>query len=305
MQDFDFSAVAALFHPYLDTEHPAYNPDIDPKTIMDICTALPLFDEYAAFFLAQEFTDEYPENTIKEAILPSTAPVNIHTEGVYNTFSSAASPHKNKTTDFPLGVSSPYGTAKEIALPSKPVRKANVYPLTHDETERALDFIEDNSDFLYAMINLKELISTYLYYSRKKLEEQFDLYPTQSTPSQKTIRSELDSLRLNANGLSITHDLAPLFAHYLSHQETPFTPQNLRGALRDAFVRQAFESYEQTSKGYRKCPFSHPLVRILCLGFEHNEDGTLHPMRTEDPSTLLLFMRNRVREKFFTSLRPV
>lgn len=302
MADFDFSSAVELFKPYLDKDDPAYNADVDYETINAICMSLPLFEQYAAHYLSRDYSTDV-KKTLRKAALPSTDPVKVNVESVYTTFSSAVSPAKNRTREFGEGVGE-YSRKRGVLLPARPVRKSHVYAMTHDETEIAIDFLEQNPDFLYGMIDLRDMLQGYFHEWYKAVDKAYSLSNMLTSNSNKLINRILgDHMYGNAKGLSLTHDLTPIIAHYLSSQEDPFQPVNIRKGIRDAFTRQAFESYH-TGSGYKKCAFAHPLMRIFSLGFEKGVDGALTPVQTKDPATLILFMRNFVRENLFTSLRP-
>lgn len=297
---------------YLDPTHPSY--DSEDRHADNIFFDLPDLLPYVEEFFSSNFLDSVMVKHLESSEMPRTLP-DIHLSDPYKTFSSAACPH-SRTTDNIKRSRNPLHNRHHI--PSKPVRMTEVYPLTMDQTEIGLLFIQRNDDYLFAINAIKQSIKAYIEGVRVLLEDELSFvvsnktydyaYKESLSASHSAIYHGYHSLEGNAKSFVFTHDLAVEIAAELATQEKPFTTESITEGIRSLFRIQAFQSANETlgnsARDYKVCPYKNAIIDMLRIGLEKQNDGSIKATRTNQHGKLIFDVRNIVRERYFQAWSP-
>ena len=298
---------------YLDETHPQYEPD--NKYAFDIITALPDINHFLETFFAGDFYKRVKGPHALKTQLPETYP-EIKLSKPYKTFMSAACPYDRMTGDIKQSFQNV--AYNRLHVPTKPQRKTEVYPLTMDQTERALLFLQKNDDYLFAINALKLCIGAYVRGVRDFLEEDFGLKVTPQlsdanylnglTPAAESIYHGYQGLKNNAESFVFTHDLAMQIAATLMTKDDPFDTDSMTDAIRGLFSLQAFNSAANSSgnsqREFRQCPFKNAVITMLRTTLQPQADGTINASLSQQHGQLIIDIRNIIRDRYFQAWSP-
>lgn len=306
-QSCHFDKAVAAFAPFLDPAHPSYDPD--DRHSARIWLLMPQFPEYVEAFMADLNLFAELEKFALHKVNKERAHTDISKMQIYRQFSSVNGEKYGRTDDLNLR----YDQSKIVfpieKLPEKPIRRERIYPLNIDETELSIDFIDRHMDYEYAFLAIKMCLLDYFVLLKKALKEtygwdinNYSYYNRKNTTSKCFLARGYKAMCENAKGVSLLQDLMPILANRLRQQDEPFAPRAMQLSFADAFRRQAFQSMGRREDGYRKCPFTESLAKLMSISVTQQEDGGFHVQEDAYPGALIVSMRDHIRAHYMQAL---
>lgn len=172
------------------------------------------------------------------------------------------------------------GFAREngIKIHKNGLRKTDKHPLSKQEFSDAIEFCQDNPDYLYAIAGIQACIFEYLTELEHALqndERTKNTYPDfrfeDGTSAELRMRSFLDNVKAPV----FIQDLSTTMAVGILKNGGEFSDQTLQRSLVDQFRRQTFKSSDWGFDNGTKCPFSSFYAIAMSVKLiPHHDDET-------------------------------
>ena len=279
--------------PYVDPSREDY--DVYNAYAAMPLLAMPQFPEFAAWYFSQENFLSKAEEALRVDKYNNLASIDANDMSLYSFFAG----ENDKANRDSLGYT--YSTFGVRSTSKTEVRPQAEFPLSARETEKGLNFIEKNPDFLLSMVAIKMCVVDYFETLKEEMFYEygidFDTISPFDTLSLNGFRKGFNKALSNAKGVSFIQDMTTIMASSMKHCDD----KSVHAVVHQCFAKGAFESVNGDGV-YNKCPFSAATSKILQMTFDQDDQGNLIPVEGQRPGVLIMWVRNKIQKEFMQPL---